>query len=248
MNINKFTKLKDGQYKIILEDLTNIVVHEDLILKYDLLLTKKMDEKTKEKILKENLNYIAYSIALKYISIRMRSIKEVHDYLDNKGVDKKIIDNCLSLLISNGYLNDEHYTKAFINDKINLSSDGPHKISKDLALKGVSESIIQNNIGSFLEDIQIDKCTKIVNKLTKTNRTKSVIMLKKKLINHLINLGYSMDVINIAIKDLVSENNTDIMKKEYQKIHNRLSKKYSGKELEYKIKQKMYALGFGNIE
>ena len=34
------------------------------------------------------------------------------------------------------------------------------------------------------------------------------------------------------------------MKKEYQKYYNKLSKKYKGKELEYKLKQKMYSLGF----
>jgi Uncharacterized protein conserved in bacteria len=248
MNINKFTKLKDGQYKIILEDLTNIVIHEDLILKYDLLLTKKLDEETKEKILKENLNYIAYSIALKYISTRMRSIKEVIDYLDNKGVDKKIIESCINILTSNGYLNDEQFAKSFINDKINLSNDGPYKISKELSGKGVLESIIQENIINFFDDIQIEKCTKVVNKLTKTNRTKSLSMLKKKIISYLINLGYNMEIINIATKNLNAENNDEIMKKEYQKIHSRLSKKYSGKELEYKIKQKMYALGFNNIE
>ena len=248
MNINKFTKLKDGQYKIVLEDLTNIIVHEDLILKYDLLLTKKLDEVIKEQILKENLNYIAYSLALKYISIRMRSIKEMIEYLDNKGVDKNISNTCTELLIKNGYLNDEKYTNAYIMDKINLSNDGPYKILRELSTKGIEESIMQNAIIVFSDNMQIDKCTKIVNKLAKTNRKKSLLMFKKKIINHLTNLGYSIEFINMAIKNLTLEDSDDVKKKEYQKIYNKLSKKYSGKELEYKIKQKMYALGFNNNE
>ena len=36
----------------------------------------------------------------------------------------------------------------------------------------------------------------------------------------------------------------DIMKKEYDKLYKKLSKKYRGKELEYKIKQKLYQKGF----
>ena len=244
MFINKFTKLKDGQYKVVLEDLSNIIIHEDLILKYDLLLTRKLDDDIKENILKENLNYIAYSLSLKYLSIKMRSVKEMKDYLDNKGVDKDIIDSCINLLLTNGYLNDEQFTQSYINDKINLSNDGPYKISRELASKGVEENIIQTYVSSFANDVQISKCTKITEKLTKTNRTKSISMLKKKIINHLINLGYSMEVINKAVNNLKAEDNSDVMKKEYQKIYNRLSKKYSGKELEYKVKQKMYALGF----
>lgn len=34
------------------------------------------------------------------------------------------------------------------------------------------------------------------------------------------------------------------MQKEYEKIKNRLSKKYSGQELEYKIREKMAQKGF----
>ena len=38
MNIKKFVKKKDGMYSLELEDDSKTLVHEDLILKYDLLL------------------------------------------------------------------------------------------------------------------------------------------------------------------------------------------------------------------
>ena len=43
----------------------------------------------------------------------------------------------------------------------------------------------------------------------------------------------------VSIKD-----DKELVKKEYDKIYKKLSKKYSGSELEYKVKQKMYSLGF----
>ena len=36
---------------------------------------------------------------------------------------------------------------------------------------------------------------------------------------------------------------SDIAKREYEKLYKRLSRKYSGKELEYKIKEKLYQKG-----
>ena len=36
---------------------------------------------------------------------------------------------------------------------------------------------------------------------------------------------------------------SDIAKREYEKLYTRLSRKYSGKELEYKIKEKLYQKG-----
>ena len=57
--------MKNGMYKLHLEDSSSIVVHEDLILKKDLLLTKEIDEDDVKNIDKLNNNYNAYDIAVK---------------------------------------------------------------------------------------------------------------------------------------------------------------------------------------
>ena len=44
MIIKKFSKQKNGMYKLLLEDDSNVVVHEEYILKNDLLLTKEIDK------------------------------------------------------------------------------------------------------------------------------------------------------------------------------------------------------------
>ena len=64
MKIIKFTKKKDGMYSLLLEDNDVILVHEDLILKHDLLLKKDIDDKLRDTIEKENLNYTAKTVAL----------------------------------------------------------------------------------------------------------------------------------------------------------------------------------------
>ena len=44
--------------------------------------------------------------------------------------------------------------------------------------------------------------------------------------------------------DDVSFNDSSLREKEYNKLYNKLSKKYSGRELEYRIKQGLYQKGF----
>ena len=68
------------------------------------------------------------------------------------------------------------------------------------------------------------------------------------LITYLVNLGYDKSVINSVLSTIEIKNNKDIAKKEYEKIYNKLSRKYSGSDLEFRVKQKMYALGFNNYE
>ena len=60
MKIIKFTKKKDGMYSLLLEDNDLILVHEDLILKYGLLLHKEIDDDIRFQIEQENLKIVCF--------------------------------------------------------------------------------------------------------------------------------------------------------------------------------------------
>lgn len=248
MKILKFTKKKDGMYSLLLENDDLLIVHEDLILKYGLLLHKEIDEDEIEKIEEENLNYTAKTVALKYITIRFRSEKEVREHLSKKGVNKEIIDFIIDSLKKEGYINDDNFAKMFIHDKINLSMDGPYKVRKELEGLGIKENIINSNIEIFDNEIEKEKINKIIDKQIKSNHNKSNYILRNKILNYLKNNGYDASL-SISIIDSKSlGNDKDLAKIEYEKLYKKLSKKYSGSELEYKIKQKMYQKGFGSSE
>lgn len=244
MQINKFVKKKNDMYNIVLEDGTVLVAHQNLILKYDLLIKKSITNELRNIIGEENLTYIAYNIALKYIANKMRTKKEIKEYLLKKEVDETIANNVIEMLENDSYIKDETYAVAFINDKINLSNDGPNKILRELVDKGIDQSIAFSKIEIFDKETQKEKIKMIADKLIKNNKTKSTYFLKNKIIEYLSNLGYDKSLILDAINNISFVENNNIAKKEYEKIYKRLSRKYSGKELELKIRQKMYSLGF----
>jgi len=248
MKIIKFTKKKDGMYSLLLEDNNVILVHEDLILKYDLLLKKDIDDKLRDTIEKENLNYTAKTVALKYITVRFRSEKELREYLSKKDVDKDIIDLTIKSLKDEGYINDERFAEMYINDKINLSMDGPDKVRRGLSDLGVRDSIINNKMEKYTKEIEIERINKIIDKQIKINHTKSNYLLKNKILNYLSNNGYSKSLSIECFEGKSLGSDKDLAKKEYEKLYKKLSTKYSGSELEFKIKQKMYQKGFGSFE
>lgn len=247
MHINKFTKSKNGMYIILLDNNVKIKVHEDLILKYDLLITKMLDEDTLEKIRIENMTYEIYEVALKYINIKLRSKDELNKYLLKKGYSSSLINDVIIKLTSQGYMSDKIYVTSFIHDKLLMSNYGPNKIISELASLGIDENLILENMNVYTSDIELDRANKIVGKMIKTNHNKGSMFLKNKIYNQLLNLGYNTDIISKALngKKLVDE---DIYKKEYDKLYKQLSKKYSGSELEYRLKQKLYQKGFNNYE
>ena len=70
------------------------------------------------------------------------------------------------------------------------------------------------------------------------------IVLKQKIVRDLINKGFYKEDINIIINEFEFNDNSLIREKEYQKQKNKLSKKYSGAELEYRIKMNLLKKGF----
>ena len=96
----------------------------------------------------------------------------------------------------------------------------------------------------YTRQIQREKIDKIVNKQIRANHNKSNALLKRKIGNDLVMQGFYREDINSAIDNSNFSDDKLIMQKEYEKIKNRLSKKYSGQELEYKIREKMAQKGF----
>ena len=225
MKIEKFVKKSNGMYKLFLDNDEVIELHEDLILKEDLLLKREINGEDIVVLLEKNRDYLAYSMALKYLGVKMRSIKEVKNYLAKKVVSSSTIDDVICRLIREGYLNDSVYASSYVNDRIALSNDGPLKVRKSL------------------EELELEKIKKLVLKQIKTNSNKGEYLLKQKIFYNLSNLGYSKSLIQSVLDD-VSFNDSSLREKEYNRLYNKLSKKYRGRELEYRIKQGLYQKGF----
>ena len=240
MKILKYKKLSSGRYKLELEDSQPVELYEETILKYELLLKKRIDNSEMIEISEYDKEWDVYYVGLKALKSRFKSTKELRDYLIRKEYPYDLVNNAVEKLLKQGYLNDELFAKSYINNQMVTSSRGPIKISNDLFSKGISQSIVSKEIEVFTEEIQLEKINKIIRLSLKSNRTRGGMVLKNKIINDLVISGYDLSIISKVISDFEFDNNDDIAKKEYDKLYRKYSRKYSGKELEYKIKEKLY--------
>ena len=193
MKIEKYESINNGQYKIYLSDGTILKINSDVIINNNLLYKKEIDNTLLNKILKENDNANIYNKCVKYISVRLRSKKEIIDYLKKLNIDNTadIVDK----LTKNNLINDEVFTKAFIKDKINFTSYGPYRIRQELNKYNIDNEIIDKYINDIDEEILIGKIDKQINKMIKSNRKYSGNILKSKIYNNLYNNGFDKDMI-----------------------------------------------------
>lgn len=198
MKIEKYEFTKKNNYNIYLSNGEVITLNERVITKNELLLKKEIDNELYDRLMHDNKVCEAFDAGVKYISIRFRSIKEMKDYLLKKEYPSDIVDEAIQSLISNTYLDDDRFTKAYIKDKLAFTSKGDYKIRMELSSLGIDNSIIDNNILTIDNDILINKMKKIIDKDIKSNKKYNGSELRNKIYNHLINQGYSKEkVINV---------------------------------------------------
>lgn len=242
MKILKYKKISRGRYKLT-TDTSELVLYEDVILKNNLLYNKDITLEILEKIINENIYYEAYDLSLSFIEKKLRTKKEVINYLEDKGFNKRVIDETIKKLESVNLLNVRAYVEAYVNDKVNLCNSGPYKIKKELVNLGIDEEEINEYLNTISEDIWLSKLDKIVDKKMVSLKNKSLFMIKNKLNMDLAIMGYDKDMINEVLSKL-TKNDGEAMKKEMEKAYNKYSKKYEGDALKWQIKNHLYRKGY----
>lgn len=239
MEIVKFKKSKSNLYEIMLDNGLSFKLYDDVIVKYNLLVNKKFDDKFFEDVRNYNDSLDAYYLSIKYLNTKIRSEKELKKYLAKKNISQEHIESTIKRLNSEGYLNHETYIKSYINDVYNFTNNGPLKIKSSLKDLGFKEE----EITPYLNLNYSDKIKKIIDKKIKVNTKLSNNNLKLHLTNYLINLGYPKESF-ISYLETIHFDDSKQLQKDYETLIKKYSKKYTGEKLKYFIKNKLYQKGY----
>lgn len=195
LKIEKYEKIAQAKYRLYLDNGEIIDTYDDVILKNDLLFKKKLDTYLYQKIITESNLQEHYNACIKYISIRIRSTKEIIDYLKRKNVSEEDINYIVDKLTKEKFLDDNYFCKCFINDKLKFTTMGEYKIIYELKKHNIDSNIIDNNIHLIDKEFLIQKIDKIITKQLNSNNKLDKTKLRNKLYNHLINSGYSANLV-----------------------------------------------------
>ncbi|WP_101961825.1 recombination regulator RecX [Lactococcus cremoris] len=253
--MGKITAIKKLKrlYRVDLSDLDEekIYLCEDTIIHFFITIDKEVSETDLEEILAYDQFAQGKSLALYYISFKMRTGAEVRKYLLEHDInDTDQIEQVLSVLTENNLINDKSYAENFIEGKISMGSSGPYQIKQKLLTKGISNDVLSEALNEiYREEKQIDVAYKLASKLSRTYGTRLTLkQLKDKIIQNLMNKGFSYSVSSIALDSLEleadEENEMDLLYSELDKVAKRYTKNYEGYERKQKITQALARKGF----
>lgn len=208
--ITQITKQrKKERFNIFLDGSFAFSVSNYSLLENKLAVGKLLDnEKINLILAKEQIANLT-DLAVKFLSIRPRSEKEVKVYLIKKIAQKNEIrfneaqkSPLTSLVIAKlkryRYINDEDFAGWLINSR--LKSNNPRSIrviKTEIKAKGIGEEIIEKVTRSTPDEVELAK--KALSKKTERWKNLSLIEFKKKAYSYLISRGFDYDTIKDAV-------------------------------------------------
>ncbi|RIW32317.1 recombination regulator RecX [Bacillus salacetis] len=252
--ITKITKQvkNEERYNIFIDGEYSFSIDEEILARFQLGKGKEIDEMAIAEIGYEDDVRRAFNLAIHYLSYRMRTEKEVSDYLKKKELGDAVAGEAIHKLKEYNYLNDHEFAKAYVNTQINTSDKGPGAVERELIEKGVDKQLIESALTPFTQEIQLEKAMGLTNKLFKKYKKDSLIVAKQKVEQNLARKGYPFSVINLAWQETDNEKSEDekleAVLLHARKAHNRLKSKYTGYDYQMKMKQNLFRKGFSMEE
>ena len=148
--------------------------------------------------IKNTINFrAAKNYALKYLSYKLRTEKEVRMKLQDDGFDSDSIETALEALTALGYINNKIFVQKYVYDRSKLKPKSKKLIKMELLGKGIQEDIIDE----VLNDWNVDEAS-VAESLVKRKFGKYDLedeKIKRKAYMFLKHRGFCHDVIESAI-------------------------------------------------
>lgn len=115
------------------------------------------------------------------------------------------LEEAVSILIEENYLNEERFAVAFAGGKFRVQAWGRVKIKQQLKLKHVSDYCIRKGLASIDEDDYLKTLQQLLlKKKSSLSSEKNQWRQQQKIFNYLIQKGYELDLIQEIWKSIES--------------------------------------------
>jgi regulatory protein len=146
----------------------------------------------------------AWGKALKWCAYQERSQQDVRDKLYEYGLHERQVEELISRLIQEGFLNEERFAIAFAGGKFRILGWGKVKIKLALKQKRVSDYCIKKALSQIDDKAYIEKLKKVVLKRSKEIKEKDTFKRNYKLAQYALSRGFEQDIVWSIVGELVN--------------------------------------------
>lgn len=141
-----------------------------------------------------------------YCAYQERCHREVKEKLYSYGLKKAEVEEILSFLIEENYLNEERFAVQFAGGKFRIKHWGKKKIEYELQQKGIGGYLIKLALQQIDSEDYRNTLAKLALTKWKSLKNEHYIVRQSKIYAYLVQKGYEPTLVNEIIKNLQSTN------------------------------------------
>jgi regulatory protein len=141
----------------------------------------------------------------RYCAYQERSHKEVRDKLYEYGLYRDEVEELLSALITEGFLNEERFAKAFAGGKFRMQRWGRIKILNELEARGLTSNCIKIGMKEIEDADYIKTLREILERKLNRLDEDNAFVKRDKLARYAIQKGFEPDLVWPEVKTLVKD-------------------------------------------
>ena len=133
--------------------------------------------------------------AARYCAYQERSQKEVRNKLYDLGLYREEVEEVISELISENFINEERFAKAYAGGKFRIKKWGRTKITQGLKQHDISEYCIKKGLGEITEEDYHTTLSEVINRKSNQVLESNAFVKNNKIAKHVISRGFEPDLV-----------------------------------------------------
>ncbi len=184
------------RFIVMLDDEQEVILTPETVLKFGVAPERDYTDKEFLKLLEEDNLRQAKDQALRYLSVRPHSRLELVRKMFAKGYRNPVIDRALDELEKIDLLNDEEFTRLFIQNELRLRPAGRLLLIRKLGERGIARELYEPLLAElFPEELENEMARNLALKFIKSHRRDSGRKLTEKLFRYLQGKGFTWEQI-----------------------------------------------------
>lgn len=202
--ISKIVRQKQNPHRfdIYIDGEQTVTVHEDVLVRFQLRKGQTLETDDLIHLLAEGDKNKGRQIALKWLSHKLRTEKEVFDYLLNKGFSGECASSVVNWLKQYGYLNDRAFATAWVESRRRAKGKSSRLLREELRRKGIDEPLIDEALSAVSEADDLSLARRLAHKRYERLRQYDWATVERRIGSFLGRRGFSHAHIRTVLEEL----------------------------------------------
>ena len=177
-------------------------VDEEVVSRLRLEKGEDLTERRIKEILSRKAENEAKNAALRFLSFRRRTEKEIKDKLRKKGFDDKSIGRTIDKLKEYDLINDSEFATAWVKERLAYKPRGKKLLAQELWRKGIRKDIIDQVTEELCQDEE-RSATELLEKIKGRYKNVEPKVARRRMYALLMRRGFSYEATKNALAHLI---------------------------------------------